>query len=50
MKMHPREKHEELEQENADPFSEDDFPEEPNTWLVDDFDDILDLSGSDFTE
>ncbi|MCP4410468.1 MAG: hypothetical protein GY807_22540 [Gammaproteobacteria bacterium] len=48
--MHPREKRKELEQDSTDLFSEDEFPEEPNSWHVDDFDDILDLTGTDFSE
>ena len=48
--MHPREKRKELDQDNPEFLNEDDFPEEPNTWLVDDFEDILGFPESDLFE
>ena len=40
----------ELQQDSSHIYREDDVPDEPSTWTVDDFDDLLDLNGSLFSE
>ena len=41
--MEPQEKETELEQESPFIYGEDDILEEPTSWDLDDFDDILDF-------
>ena len=41
--MEPKEKEKELEPESPFIYSDDDILEEPTSWEVDDFDDILDI-------
>ena len=41
--MQPKQKEKELEQDSPLIYSEDDILEEPTSWEVDDFDDILDF-------
>ena len=48
--MYPKQKEEGFEDDSPDLLSEDDFPEEPTTWDVDDFEDILDLFDEEFPE
>jgi hypothetical protein len=44
--MNPDDNDNELLQDSYHIYREDDVPDEPSTWTVDDFDDLLDLNES----
>ncbi len=48
--MNPEDRDDELQYDGYNIYNEDDVPEEPTPWSVDDFDDILDLNESTFYE
>ncbi len=48
--MYPKQQEEGFENDSPDPYREEDFPEEPSTWDVGDFEDILDIFDEEFPE
>ena len=48
--MNPEERDDELQQDSSLVYREDEVPDEPSTWTVDDFDDLLDFNGSMLSE
>ena len=48
--MNPEDRDDELQQDSPQIYREDDVPDEPSTWTVDDFDDLWDFNGSSLSE